>query len=242
LLGLTLLRHLPQLKSDPAKRATLWLLAAPAAIVLVQFVALAAGKSAEYGRFALLPDTVLCLVAFTAFWHLAARSRPAAYALLVSCVLPPLVWGGVYLAHFVADTSRATTRLVEAVRLREMQEGTGMMRLAVVAEPAPYVMPPVNLWTWTLELLPRGQAPEESARAAGAEVLLRFVDDVPRTIPPGFRRLPPPGDTWLYDWPARISWAAKPFDVLVAERPRVSGGGGSAGGAATSPSRTSGPP
>ena len=72
----------------------------------------------------------------------------------------------------------------------------GFTRLAVVAEPAPYVMPPVDLWRWELVLLPRN-----GAEPAPGDVLVRVIDQGPRAAAP-------------------ISWAAKPFKIgMTATRP-----------------------
>src|SRR5678816_51391 len=60
LLGARAVRVRKELAPDEVgRRATGLLLAAPALLVAIQFVALAAGKPAEYGRFAILPDTLL---------------------------------------------------------------------------------------------------------------------------------------------------------------------------------------
>ena len=189
-----------------------WLIAVPAAVVIAQFVALAAGKPAEYARFALLPDTALCIAAVAAGWLFTTKLplRGLAMVAMVTAVFPR---GAIYLAYFIADTSAPTERIKYAEQLRSYSKG-GFKRMALVAEPAPYVMPPVDLWQWELVLLPRdGGAP------APDDVMVRVIDHGPRAAAP-------------------ISWAAKPFEIRVAERPPASAAGGSAGPAATAPSRT----
>jgi hypothetical protein len=99
-------------------------------------------------------------------------------------------------------------------------------------------VPPVDLWHWELQLLPRGVEPAPAARAAGSDVLVRAVDQLPETVAPGFRRLERPLAQPLLANPARISWAAKPFEILAAEKLPVSAVDDSAEPAATEPSQT----
>ena len=123
------------------RRATGLLLAAPALLVLAQFVALAAGKPGEYGRFALLPCVFLMIEAVEAIatlddWFVAApggRYRPG--PVLFACVLlSTLIGGGAYLGRFLADTTDHSTRLRAAAILAEMPQS---VPIAVEAEPAP---------------------------------------------------------------------------------------------------------
>jgi hypothetical protein len=217
-------------------RHVLWLLLVPAGIVAVQFAALAADKPAEYARFALLPDTALCVAAVVGSWVL-LKGRFARGVVLVATMAIVAVPAAGYLAHFVADSSSPTSRTLEAGRLQALNYG-GARRLGLVAEPAPYSMPPVDLWRWELALLPRGTPAHDAARSAQADVLLRPADRMPAEAPPGFRRLDPLMPNRLLQRPAPISWAAKPIEILAVETPPVSAGAGSAAPAATSPSPT----
>jgi hypothetical protein len=204
-----------------------WLLGVPALIVFIQFIALGAGKPGEYGRFALLPDTALCIAAVAGVSQLARRPsvRMAALALLL---VTTGAMGATYVARFVADTADQTSRLALAQRLLDLNR-TGHTTLAITAEPAPYSLPPVDLFEWRIELLPRG-APTAPADA----VFVRAVDALPATPPPpGFDRLESPEHPLLRRFPSRISWAAKPSEVLV-PRPDAA--------APSAPSRTPGPP
>jgi hypothetical protein len=79
-------------------------------------------------------------------------------------------------------------------------------------------MPPVDLWRWELQLLPLNADPGLAARAAGSDVIVRAVDQLPDTVPAGFRRLERPLTQPLLANPARISWAAKPLEILIADR------------------------
>ena len=186
------------------------LLGVPALLVGVQFVALADGKPGEYGRFALLPDTALLLAAVTGVARLPWR-RGAAAALGLLFVFTAGS-GGVYLAKFVADAGSMTTRFAEAQRLAELNTA-GASRLLIAAEPAPYCLPPVNVFEWRIELAPRGQALPGDA-APRADVFVRAVDRLPPGVPAGFERLPP-AVTGRLPRHAPISWASKPFEVLV---------------------------
>lgn len=197
------------------------LLGVPALLVGCQFVALAAGKPGEYGRFALLPDVVLALATVTVLaWPLGNRvARVVQRAVLAFVVLFCAVGGWNYLRHFIADAAPTTSRLAEAERLAALARG-GARRLGVLAEPAPYVMPPADLWAWRIQLLPRGQSPGDPETAGRYDVIVRAVDEVAGAPPARWERLD--RDRRAAMPPARISWASKPFEVLVpALRPPV---------------------
>jgi hypothetical protein len=213
----------------------LWLLVAAGLLVAVQFFLLAAGKPGEYGRFALLPATVLCILAVTSFWTFLPPARVAFLSTLLVCT----AWFGTnYIAHFDADLDpMMTPRMMTADALRAMKR-TPAKKLAIVAEPAPYSMPPVDLWHWELQLLPRGADPGAAARAADSDLLVRAVDQLPETVPAGFRRLERPLTQPLLANPARISWAAKPFEILVTEKLPMSDVVDLVEQAATEPSQT----
>jgi hypothetical protein len=235
--------HLDGTRITGLPRYVLWLLAAPAAIVLVQFVALAAGKPAEYGRFALLPNTVLYLGAEAMGWF-SYRRQVVRYATIGIIPIAFLMGAFLYLAHFRADAKFPSTRIAEAVRLKKMANG-GARRLAIVAEPAPYCLPPVDLWRWEINLLPRHTPPVEAARDIDADVLIRPLDEYNENTTPkvaGFVRIIRLVlSFWVY-LPTEISWAAKPFEILVAERRSALVADDLVGGAATSPSQTPAPP
>jgi hypothetical protein len=189
------------------------LLAVPALIVVAQFVALGAGKPGEYGRFALLPDTVLCLAAVAGVSHWVSSSR-ARRVVLGVCVLATGFFGATYTARFLADARETTSRLALAERLRELPR-FGWNIIEVTAEPAPYCLPPVNLFEQKIVLLPPGQVEPAGADA----VLARAVDAVPREAPPpGYVRWGQDESPIQRPFPSRISWAAKPFEVLVPRR------------------------
>lgn len=187
------------------------LVGVPALLVAVQFVALGQGKPGEYGRFALLPDAMLALAGVAG----AARlpSRRARVAVLGLLFVSTASFGAVYLDKFIADARPHTTRLAEAARLAELNSA-GASRLLVTAEPAPYCLPPVNVFAWEIELAPRGRSVTGDV-APRADVIVRAVDRQLADVPPGFERLKPERAGFLGSFHASISWAAKPFEVFV---------------------------
>ena len=189
------------------------LLAAPALLVTLQFIALASGKPAEYARFALLPDTALTLAAFTAL----ARLLPATIknqeskiknSISLLLTISTIFFGLLTLRAFLRDASATPARLHEAQRLQLLHD-QGARTLAVTAVPAPYCLPPVNLFEWDLLLLPPGPSAENP------DVIVRPVD-VPVQSPlanPVYQRLP--GLPSHGPLTPRIPWADKPFDLLL---------------------------
>jgi hypothetical protein len=91
----------------------------------------------------------------------------------------------------------------------------GWNTIEVTAEPAPYCLPPVNLFEGKIVLLPPGQVEPAGPDA----VLVRAADAGPREAPPpGYVRWAQDESPILRPFPSRISWAAKPFEVLVPRR------------------------
>jgi hypothetical protein len=170
------------------------LLGPPAALGLVQFVAFAGGQPADYGRFALLPDVALALAAVCAVGQ-GARLSEARLFVLGTILLTTVASGAIYVAGFVRDSGSRTTRLEVAEELETIRR-RGFVGLATPIEPAPFSLPPVDLWKWRIELPPR---------------------DNPTAAPPdgvAVRPLDVPGDTWLHRWLApRLCWASKSFGV-----------------------------
>jgi Dolichyl-phosphate-mannose-protein mannosyltransferase len=196
-----------------AKRqvASLRILLIVAGLVLVQFVLLAAGKPGEYGRFAILPAIVLALSAATLIGRAPLRTFEKIESLgllLVLTILPSLV----YLHGFVRDSGPEPRRLADAAVLEQLHR-IGATTLGVDREPAPYRLPPVNLFEWRIVLLPdsfdlvSGQAP--------VDVIVRPVDELKRepTYLGAYVRV---NERRVEDlFPARISWASKPMEIWV---------------------------
>jgi hypothetical protein len=181
-----------------------WLLIAPMLMVLVQFVLLATGKPGEYARFALVPDIVLAIAAVVLIGALPQLGLRIG-ALLVMCIVTGL-WGAGYVWHFARDSMDRSTRIIAAERLDDLR-ARGAKTLLLDAEPAPYSVPPVDLFHWQMVLRPRvGNEPR-------FDVAIRTVDFVGRDIP-GSKTYD------LYYWirprllPTPISWAAKPYEVF----------------------------
>lgn len=178
------------------------LLAIPTVLVLLQFVAFAAGKPAEYARFALLPAAVLGVLGV---WAMSTIAQP--WLRMTAFVAAPLAIGLTgtwpYVTAFAADVTAVNTRTRAADVLRRT---TGSV-VQVKAEPAPYSVPPVDLWAKRLLLTPPNSAPT-------GDVSVRAIDDPDALAPPppGYRRQIIAGDR-----AAPITWANKPFEVLVRE-------------------------
>ena len=85
-------------------------------------------------------------------------------------------------------------------RLRQVDR-TGHETIAVYADPAPYCLPPVDLFTWKIVLLPRLSDPEKF-HFDDSVVSIRPVDEPsPEVDHP----------IWTF---APISWSNKPFEII----------------------------
>jgi hypothetical protein len=197
-------------QEEVSRRATGLLLAAPAVLVAAQFVALAAGKPGEYGRFAILPDTLLAVeavVAVATFVRRPAYRHVALAALAVATVTS----GTIYLTRFVRDSGPSPTRLRAAADLAQLPPET---TVAVTAEPAPYSMPPVNLFTRRLVLLPRGATVTRELLSEPGVVVSPIDGPERHWLDAGWWIAPRDAHGWTYDaLPSRISWADKRFMV-----------------------------
>jgi hypothetical protein len=170
------------------------LLAAPVVLVIMQFVLLAEGKTAEYARFALLPDVAIAIYAVVAIDRLpiAPRERSLAMALLVGITL---FFGGAYDLNCLADNRPDSTRRLAAKAIDEDKLQHNL--LVTWAEPAPYCMPAFDLFHWEIALLPAGssQLPHDC-------ISVRPVDYPASPSAAGSDRIITP-----------ISWANKPFEI-----------------------------
>ena len=191
---------------EVARRTTGILLAAPAILVLVQFVALAAGKPGEYGRFAILPDTFLAIEAVVAIATF-DRSETSRRVMLAVLLTSTTAYGAMYLRQFVSDCGTTTTRLRAAAEL----SGPPHVPVAVENDPAPYSLPPVNLFDRKIILLPRGAEP--AAALTETTIRVRPVDEPAPFVADGdiFPLPRAPGRATKLA-PARISWAGKTFE------------------------------
>lgn len=170
--------------------AILQLLAGVCGLVLVQFFLLATNKPAEYARFAIVPDVALAMLAFAGISKFQSRR---ASMLAGAMVVLTAVLGVSYVWHFVDDSSKRPPRVIAAERLQKLAPST----IALAAEPAPYSVPPIDLFKTRLIL-----------HGSGADVAIRTVDRVTSSSNVEYwgrpRLLPTP-----------ISWAHKPFEVRI---------------------------
>lgn len=172
------------------RRAHGVLLALPALLTVVQWVPLAAGKPGEFGRFLLLPDVFLAVEVFAVAGTLPDRRwlARAAGGVGAAVVLLSALAGWPYLRGFVRDAGAETSRLAAAREVEALRQAGGK-RLLLAAEPAPYAVPPANVFDWPVVLVPKGSRPEAFAEAG--DVIVEVGE----------------GDT-------PISWADKPFRVV----------------------------
>lgn len=203
-------------RTDP----TVWVLTVPAAVFFLQFVAIGAGKPAEYGRFGIFPNAALavgasCLLNVRLLMH----HRFLRLALPAFVIAWLAAFGGGYLRNFHADTTDHASRLVLAERIRTSTENaveSGAEPLvAVFAEPAPYGCPPLNFLRYEVMLLqsieqtkqPHQQRPWFALRSidTGLPSLTDANTLILREISvwEGLNRATP------------ISWANKPFDFRI---------------------------
>jgi hypothetical protein len=192
-------------------RSVAVLLGVPAGLVLIQFVTLAGGKTGEFGRFAVLPDVALGLVAVVSvFATRIGRRWPG--PILAALVLLTGLQGFAYLSGFWADTRRGqTTRELAAGQLEELY-ARGARTLGVRADPAPYCLPPVDLTRWKILLLPvNGSIPEGTP---APDVIIFPVDDLAAERQVAGMAYVRSGVEPKHPWGrTRISWADKPFEI-----------------------------
>lgn len=182
------------------------LLAVPASLVAIQFLALAAGKPAEYARFALFIDVVLAIAAIVAV-HTIIQHRATQIAALAALLVVTGAHGLTYVAGFLNDARPQTSRLAAA---RAIQITSAGESIGLYAEPAPYTMPPVNLFDRTLLLLPqRGTA--SAPNVPSIDITLEPTDEIFTADGPDI--LPPHPAEEAHPWPfdTPMSWADKHF-------------------------------
>jgi hypothetical protein len=163
-------RRLGCIEECPGRGDVGWLLLAPTGLVIVQFVLLAGQKPPEYARFGLLPSTFLVVSAFAAI-ALLRTARPRSTAAVATTLLT-LPFALPYTTAFVRDSRPVTSRLAAAGRVRELTRTQGVEQLVLLAEPAPYCAPPVDLFQ------PRVVLARQGTRVASdsAETVLVTVD------------------------------------------------------------------
>ncbi len=170
----------------------LCLAAGPVLLATIPYVLFAAGKPGEYGRFALLSDLglLLCAVAFLS--HVAWRRRTSSCVLLGIALLAATGYGGwAYTRGFMLDAS-ATAHVWQAARVIKASLPSDAP-LLLHRDPAPYCMPPADLFArpwnpWT---------PGAHGLSIAAAGTLGSSDPLDATP---------------------LSWANKPFELLASMR------------------------
>jgi hypothetical protein len=188
------------------------LLGVPSALILLQFTLLAAGKPGEFGRFFILPDIALVLAA-TVLVSCIGWGRMIEAALCALLVLVAAYQGLAYSAAFGQDTQQTASRMIAAARLEALWQ-QGARTLAVRAEPAPYSLPPIDITSWKLLLLPKDWQPSTLGNAP--DVVITPVDQIGREadlLNTPYQRSYISGKApWIR---TSIAWADKPFELLV---------------------------
>ncbi len=197
------------LRKTRARRHSAWMLFAPSALGLGQFALFASGQPAEYGRFAVLVDVALMIGATTGFWRVLERLewRPE---LLVVLGLAAAVPGSRYYPAFVSDATGPSSRMLAAEVVEELRL-VGGRSVGVFAEPAPYAVPPLNLFGWRVVLLPRDYNPATDRDPP--DVIVRAVDRI-RPLPPEWAGRYEMQTVQTVGPGAPMRWAAKPFEIM----------------------------
>jgi hypothetical protein len=193
-----------------------WLVIAPALVIAVVMAVFGAGKPAEYGRFAMVTDIVLLVMGFVAADRF-LRGRFERIAAPLILILSTGFFGVIYLRGFRRDASAHPSRLAQAQTLQRQLQ-TGAQILAMPNDPAPYCLPPVNLFEWHLYLLPRSGALRSDEMLP--DVIVRPVDRPVRSVGGGlllYELIPDPAPHAPFA--STISWADKPMEMLRRRTP-----------------------
>lgn len=174
------------------------LLVAAAGAVGLYYVPLAAGKMPEYARFA-IPIAAVAVVGTFALLRMLPRDVNEQRLVFLLPVFAAALGGVPYTVTFVVDSSHGDTRNEAAQRIEKLQRQGGRV-LNLHNEPAPWSIPPFDLFEWTAKL--RG---EQNGRKVHVQ-----------TIPGEY--VGADGD-WLIRgrFSTPISWANKPILVLWLE-------------------------
>jgi hypothetical protein len=144
-------------------------------------------------------------------------------AFFISLLLAATMLRGLdYLYGFIADSGKLTSRIEAAqwIEATNTIDGRASTTYAVWAEPAPYVVPPLNLFRDRLLLLPEGYEPR--AGQWPAKVMMKAEDTPAREA-----------EAWTKGAErivvgrrgTRISWAAKPIVIVDIPEPEASAPG-----------------
>jgi hypothetical protein len=198
------------------------LLVAPAVLGLLQMISIGAGKPGEYGRFAVYAAAALAICAGVGAERFLRRAWGVwwAQALFVVLLVILPVNGMRYLAGFWHDSTDHNSRMDAARWLAENLPTSNALSVALLAEPAPYAIPPMNVVDYEWYLLP---SPDEQPSLAELPLPTWVVaagDDWPAVRSRLHRlrldarllaRFPESGR------PTVISWANKPMFIVACE-------------------------
>ncbi len=165
-------------------------LAAAGAAVAIQFVVLAGGKSADYARFGIVTAIAVSMLAVLALRCLLPRW--AAYPAMATLLATLAIHSGGYLLAFRADAGASTSRSVAAQTLARVAAGSAEKTLAVPADPAPYIVPPMDLIVETSP--PRRTSLDQSTSQGGSPGASTPTDIDARVVVPPVRKMQ--GMTW----------------------------------------------
>jgi len=210
----------------------------PAALVLIQMGLVGADKPGEFARFAMFPCAVLALTSSVGLGRLyglgqrppeprragPARLYSAAIAGWVLLWLIPQTWR--YETGFWRDARAAGSRVQAAEWLARWLADRPEAAIGVLAEPAPYNMPPIDVLHHRLVLL--SASSDARSALAGPELIVTAQDNPAPALPEPWNR----GYLAVYVAgrgpgsllrPAIISWADKPI-VVYARRDLLEAG------------------
>ena len=189
---------MPEVESR--RRATGLLLAVATVPTGLFFLLFASRQPADYARFALPFDVFLAIEAVVA---VATFVRPPlAKTICFSLLIITTGYFGMrYVAGFSADASGDTTRIVAAGEIRRHFQVDGQI-LATREEPAPWSLPPADLFRWKIIVPPRTLGPDAPYPAATLTI-------GPVDYPESRSIL-----EWLNATP--ISWAGRRFSSMEA--------------------------
>ncbi len=202
-----------------SKKTEMLILAVPAAVFFLQFVLIGAGKPGEYGRFGIFTNAAFAIAAaclFASSW--AKRNRLASAACIALTVAATTFGGFKYQWGFRADATHKGSRALLAAWIADQSraavaEGT-TLELAVLREPAPYCLPPIDFTATSVVLYPSVEnflRRPKTQPAVLIEPVDRQVAGNKDSHSPFSTRVAPP-------WATPISWADKPF-LVRAELP-----------------------
>lgn len=189
--------------------AGVWLLVVPAVLVWVQFMLTASGKPVEYARFFLFPAIALLMIGLAVLGRLVVRAW-VSWVCMAILFVGTSVYTVAYDVAFIHDSTDVTARDRLASEVAEIGKGRPITA-GVIAEPAPYSVPPVDLWRTKLVLASR----EGDWEKLRPDLIVRAVDQWGIGAPPadGYRLRPLTARSWLVTpW---ITWADKSFELWV---------------------------